>query len=493
MDDLFQGDRELFKGLWIDSSDYDFKKHPVIHLNMNYAETSPSEILKMNIVADLREIAENEDISINVPDQLYDRILKMLVIKLFRKYESKAIILVDEYDAPITRNIDNPEVAKDNSEALHNFYSTFKNIDKYLRFVFVTGITPFALTAMDSGPNQFTDISLEPKFAGICGFTIEDFVHLFKERMDETLTELKNNGRMPTDSSIADLYEKIKDWYDGYNWGGKTQVLNPFSILNFFFHYSFDTYWLQSGRPSHLLALVRENPMDFLDPKLDSYKSAQLRKADLNFMSATPVLFHSGYLTIREVVVSTKKSDEDIYQFKLPNLEVEKSYRETLLEPMFGETLLNRIVKDLHLALLSQDTDNIKKIFEGIFSTVANKQHMPYERYYHSLIHVALFVAGFKIRSESSGSEGDSDLVAEFKIQILVIEVKYRKVLESHTESNREKELTAGIKDALECIDKKDYLGPFRLEGKEIKGLAIAVYGRNSVRAEYMQDMKLDS
>jgi hypothetical protein len=118
---------------------------------------------------------------------------------------------------------------------------------------------------------------------------------------------------------------------------------------------------------------------------------------------------------------------------------------------------------------------------------------MPYEKYYHSLIHVALFVAGIKVRSEWSGSEGDSDLVAEFQNQILVIEVKYRKALESHTVEDREKELSAGIKEAFDSISKKDYLGPFRLEGKELKGLAIAVYGRNSVKAEYMQDPIIDS
>jgi hypothetical protein len=321
----------------------------------------------------------------------------------------------------------------------------------------------------------------------------DEFNRLFNEQMEETFIKLKDNGRMKEDSSKADLYDKIKDWYDGYSWGGNTKVLNPFSILNFFRKASFSNYWVQSGRPSHLLALVRENPMEYLAPKLDSYKSAQLKMVDLNFIAAASVLFHSGYLTIQDIVVSPEKSDEDIYRLNLPNLEVEESYQATLLEPMFGETLLNRIVKDLYRALLSQDTDNIKKIFEGIFSTVSNRQHMSYERYYHSLIHVALFVAGVKVRSESSGSEGDSDLVCEFQNQILVIEVKYRKVLDSHTETDREKELSAGIKEAFNSITEKDYIGPFRLEGKEIKALAIAVYGRNSVRAAYMQDLSLDS
>jgi hypothetical protein len=154
---------------------------------------------------------------------------------------------------------------------------------------------------MDSGPNHLNDISLDPNYAGICGFTLDEFDSLFADRLETTLTSLKKTGRTESTATISDLRAEIFHWYDGYNWTGETRVLNPYSILNFFKNNAFGDYWVQSGRPGHLTALIKARPLDFLEPRLESYLATEIRKSDLSQLEAGPVLFHSGYLTLDKI------------------------------------------------------------------------------------------------------------------------------------------------------------------------------------------------
>jgi hypothetical protein len=212
MECLFQGRRELFEGLYIGSCGYQFEKHPVIRLDMNYYDTNSPEALNNNIMDDLLGFAMNEDLPIQRSD--CGRVMKDLAAALHRAHGTCAVVLIDEYDAPISRHIEDLPLAKANSEVLHGFYSTLKTINKYLHFVFVTGITRFALTAMDSGPNQLKDISLDRRFSGICGFSLDDFDALFGDRLEESLAEMIESGDIEPGSSIADLREEIMAWYE---------------------------------------------------------------------------------------------------------------------------------------------------------------------------------------------------------------------------------------------------------------------------------------
>jgi hypothetical protein len=192
--ELFSGDKELFKGLKIASLGYEFKKHPVIRLKMNYAETSSPDDLKKNIVEDLIEVAQVEEVA--VKSEFFDKILNLLLKGLSKKYGAGVVFLVDEYDAPVSKHTGNLTLAEANASVLHDFYTALKNNIKYLRFVFVTGITRFALTSMDSGPNNFQDLSIDPSYAGSCGFTISEFDSLFQDRMPQTLESLKAKGQI---------------------------------------------------------------------------------------------------------------------------------------------------------------------------------------------------------------------------------------------------------------------------------------------------------
>ncbi|MDR1036654.1 MAG: AAA family ATPase, partial [Deltaproteobacteria bacterium] len=294
--ELFQGDRELFRGLLIDKKGYKFERHPVVKFNMAYSKMSSKDELISRISNSLLKMARKE--GIDFIEDAYGEMLGELLEGLSIKYGTKVVVLIDEYDAPLTRNILKQDIAEDIREVLHNFYTSLKTNTDYIRLAFVTGITRFAMTELDSGPNNFYDISLVPEFGGICGFTKSEMRTLFNDRFADTLTALKGKGKIPLNASIDDLKLMIEDYYDGYNWLGEENVLNPYSLLRFFTLNEFDMYWPLSGQPSHLSALVRQNPLAFILPKLDAYPAIETRKAELRTLKPVPVLFNSGYLTI---------------------------------------------------------------------------------------------------------------------------------------------------------------------------------------------------
>ncbi|MDR1083642.1 MAG: AAA family ATPase, partial [Deltaproteobacteria bacterium] len=342
LSELFLGRRHLFENLWIGrETDYDFKPYPVIRLSMNYAKTDTPQRLEKYIIEFLLETAESMDVEITKTE--YDSILEELLKKLSRKHGEGAVVLIDEYDAPVARHIDDPDLAQANSKILHGFYTSLKVSEEYIHFVFVTGITRFAMTALDSGPNNFEDISLMPDYGGVCGFTVSEFDRYFGDRMEDLLQAQTESGFMPPDSRVSDLREKILAWYDGYNWLGPERVLNPYAIVNLFSKQSFAKYWVASGQPSHLKAMIRQRPQNFLAPQIEEYFSSEIRKVDLQHLEPAPILFHSGYLTIdREIIhpgdsnADDSDDDEPSYTFKFPNKEVKNGYS-GILKDVFGK------------------------------------------------------------------------------------------------------------------------------------------------------------
>jgi hypothetical protein len=333
LEELFSGNRERFKGLWIDESDYTFPRRPVLSLSLSLESGSP-EIFQLNLINRLKDIAQaaklRQVIKAPTPAAYFEKLIKALS----QEANSEIAVLIDEYDAPVTRNLDNSKIAKANANILHDFFAILKDlkVSPCVGFTLVTGITRHALTSMDSGPNHLKDISLNPKFAGLCGFTLEEFDSIFADWLAASLPILKETGEIEPNVTERDLREKILSWYDGYNWGGETRVLNPFSILNFFADHKFDSYWILSGRPAHLTALIKKRPLDFLENKLRSYISKDLRKTSLTTLGAIPVLFHSGYLTVDTIKKEPKnpldpKNTQQVerYYFRHPNFEVSSS------------------------------------------------------------------------------------------------------------------------------------------------------------------------
>ena len=436
--DLFLGNHQYFNGLLIDKLGYDFPKYPVILLSFFYsAETS--EELKIALTDNLNEIAGYYNIVIdekikNIPD-LYFR---ALIVALSKKADSRVVVLVDEYDAPVTKNMGNLDLAQANAKILSDFFSVLKRpgVSERLRFTFVTGITRYALTSMDSGPNHLYDLSLEPKYAGICGFTLEEFDLLFADRMEGLLPKVISLGGLPSGASLADLKSKIFEWYDGYNWGGDTRVLNPYSLIYFFNKAIFSNYWIKSGRPGHLTALIKERPFDFLAPRLNDYTSETIIKSTMTQLQPVPVLFHSGYLTLDNI-------SGDNLTFRTPNFEVSNSYLKDCFEIIFQENKGIQFAtkaEELNIAFFEKNSQAVSKIFKDLFSSISYYNRPSSESAYHSIIKSILTFSKFKVFSELASNTGRSDLTIELEDGIyLIIEIKYCANIMKYTEKEVQK------------------------------------------------------
>ncbi|MDR2141509.1 MAG: ATP-binding protein [Deltaproteobacteria bacterium] len=440
--ELFSGNRERFKGLWIDRSDYDFPRIPVLYLSLSQESESPA-ILKANLLGDLKRIADKANLARKVEGITPGAYFGNLVQALTEESKNEIAVLIDEYDAPVTRNMDNLKIATANAKILHDFFATLKKpeVSSLIRFTFITGITRYALTSMDSGPNQLNDLSMDPKYAGLCGFTLAEFDSLFADRLESTLDNCKKIGHMKSIETVEDLRAKIFRWYDGYNWGGETRVLNPYSILKFFKNNRFDYYWVKSGRPGPLTTLISQRPLDFVRPNLDSNLSRDVRKTELNNLEIAPVLFHSGYLTVDSIKqgevadpVTGEPEIEDSYSFRFPNFEVRRSYysdcsdcfRVVLSLP--SSDALKTHGERLKQAFLARDAEAVSSMFSGFFSAISYYQRQDGEKAFHGLIHGILMAMGFKVRSEVSGSIGRLDLVVELsEVIFVVIELRYRR------------------------------------------------------------------
>jgi hypothetical protein len=299
--------------------------------------STPDDLIGM-IKRKLTEMAVDNDLSIT--NGSCGEILRQLLKGLSKKHGVGAVILVDEYDAPVTDHISDRNLALACRNVLHDFYRSIKTNLIFIRFTFVTGITRFAMTAVDSGANNFIDISLDEKFAGICGFTLHEFNVLFEDRFEATLTKLKANGQLPPGADVGDLKDKILEWYDGYNWLGKENVLNPYSIIRFFYKNQLGSYWPLPGKPSLLSSLFRDKILDFREPGFSVYPEKQITQTDIYGIGPVPVLFHSGYLTIDKVIdipvlVNNISALERAYTFTIPNTEVGIDLKSVIFNDIF--------------------------------------------------------------------------------------------------------------------------------------------------------------
>jgi hypothetical protein len=419
INELFTGNRERFKDLWIGQSDYDFQKRPVIFLSFA-TNSKNTEEFELEILEKLSNIAKAANLEIDGDTPIWRFI--HLIRALNKKAKTKVVVLIDDCDDPVARNLDKPEVAKDNSEVLLDFLGSLKDplVKPYLHFTFITGVTKYALACGDSGPNHFNDISLDPRarYTAICGFSMEEFDRLFSDRMESTLLALKEANLTPPETTEGDLKRQIINWYGGYNWvddrdkEGDASILNPYSILNFFENRSFSDYWTKSGRPAYLTSLMEKSPLDFLDLKLKSYERGDLSNPYFDCLSVAPFLFNNGYLTMDKRIqpeddsLNNRTRSLPAYSLRFPNYEVSSWYKKDCLKVIYGfssDEDLKAKAEALKTAILKRDAEAVGVIFVGLFRVIASRQRLNDEYEFREFIQITLSTLGFKLLSEIPG------------------------------------------------------------------------------------------
>ncbi|MDR2140882.1 MAG: ATP-binding protein, partial [Deltaproteobacteria bacterium] len=306
----------------------------------------------------------------------------------------------------------------------------------------------------------------------------------FGDRYDSVLEAVKSTGYLPPESSIADLRQKILDWYDGYTWDGRTRVLNPISILSFFNWRSLEPYWAETGPSKDFLKnTIASNPLLLTKDNFQGYSKLDISLATVGNISSVPLLFHTGYLTIDKIC---RINDDLQYSFRIPNFEVKKPFNNILWSSLSSILTKNRYEESVNLNKALKDQDDLKltQIIKAVFSRIP-AQH--YERqdvneyFFHDLLLAYFFRLVAEVRPEERGPLGDLDLilVTDFGLHA-VIEIKYAK---SADPAKLEESLNKLARQGLKVIKEKKYGESYRLRGKDFVTIGLGVIGRGEAKA----------
>ncbi len=430
---LFQGERTLFNGLWIEDKWNWETQNPVLHISfssLGYKDLG----LKEALLAELQVKAEEQGITLS------QKGLTRRFRELFKKVaqKGKVVLLIDEYDKPLIDYLGKDiKQALAHQEILKNFYSVIKDSDNHIQLLFITGVSKFSKVGVFSDLNNLRDLTMSRRFGTICGYTEEELRHYFTEYAEQSPT--------------PEYWAKIKEWYNGYSWGSGNYVYNPFSILNFFAEGEFQNYWFQSGTPTFLINLLQQH--FYYDFEGKEVGSAAFERYDLKKLEIVPLLFQTGYLTIKEKI-------RNRYRLGYPNLEVKESMLQHLIGAFAHEEISASASMEhkLEEAFIQDDMDNMISLLNSLFAGIPHQLfEQQNERYYHALVHLLFSYLGIYIQSEVNTSRGRADAVVQTDTHIYIIEFK----------------LDKSAKEALEQIKQKGYAEKHRHGNKTIKLLGI--------------------
>ncbi|HLP47958.1 MAG TPA: AAA family ATPase [Candidatus Kapabacteria bacterium] len=439
--EIFSGNKELFKGLWIYDK-IEWIQHPVVHLDLSKLTFKTPEMLENALDIRVEKIAADYNVPLDHGLFLKEKFGQLLE-KLSQK--QKVVILVDEYDKPITEHLEagKIETAKNIRKVLKNFFGIIKGSDAFLRFVFITGVSKFSRVSIFSDLNNLVDITLMENFADILGYTEAELTHYFAPYIDRIT---KKRG-----ISKSYLAETIRNWYNGYSWDGEHFVYNPFSILNLFNANRFRNFWFTSGTPTFLIQLIRRNKSEITEFENLTVENYTFDSYDIENIDIAALLFQTGYLTIKKITI---EDEEETYHLSYPNKEVRDSFLTYLLGEFSRKDMSfsSRFLKRINELVKADDIDGFIREIKSLFASIPSHIFIgDREAYYHSIIYLILKLAGADVRCEVPTNIGRIDAVLETGNKIYIMEFKL-----------------GSEHEALEQIKKMKYYEKYLGSGKEI-------------------------
>ena len=372
--ELFEGNEGLFEGLAIHEQ-WDWSvRHPVVRLSFGSGNFKEPSHLPATVMAQL-DAVERETGVVSGYASASDRFGHMLDA-LHRQAGRPVAVLVDEYDKPILDALDVPDIARANRDFLRGLYATIKDCDAHVRFTFLTGVSKFSKVSLFSGLNNLKDITLDPRYSAICGYTDADLDTVFAP-------ELPGLDR-----------DEIRDWYNGYSWRGAERVYNPFDILLLFDTREFDAYWFETGTPTFLIETLVERGVSAL--ALDGMVGSAnlLSTFDVDAIAPEALLFQTGYLTVQ---ATESRGGRTRYRLGYPNREVFQSLNESLLAYLTRDPQRERNGDRLYDLLMAGDVPALRDLFHAFFASIpyewyTNNDIARFEGYYASVFY-AYFAA----------------------------------------------------------------------------------------------------
>ena len=405
--ELFEGSEPLFKGLVIHGG-WDWSvRHPVLRLSFGSGNFKEPGYLRTNLMAQLDFLEDQAGL-----DSRYDTATERfgrLIRTSSARGGQRVAVLVDEYDKPILDALEIPEVARANRDFLRGLYATIKDCDAHVRFTFVTGVSRFSKVSLFSGLNNLTDITLDPDYSTLCGYTDADLDTVFAP-------ELPGLDR-----------DEIRDWYDGYSWRGAETVYNPFDVLLLFRNREFGAYWFETATPAFLVETLVARGVSALTLEGMTGTASLLGAFDVDRIEPEALLFQTGYLTIR---ATESRRGRTRYRLGYPNREVFQSLNESLLAHLTRDPRREAHGDRLHDLLAAGDVPGLKALFHAFFAGIpyewhTNNEIARFEGYYASVFY-SYFAAvlGPAVTVEDSSSRGRADMAVRAGGQVYVFEFK---------------------------------------------------------------------
>ena len=454
---VFEGRRELFgeiegfPALAIDSLDWGWERHPVIRLDLNVGNYNEGiDFLNTTLSNALGNVARRHDLELR--GAYASQQFTNLIMDMHDKAKKKVAVIIDEYDKPLLDTMTNDPLHKTIRDELKGFYGILKPSDKYLRFVFLTGVTKFSHISVFSDLNHLDDLTLDPRYADICGITQEELEAGFEPEIESVLKE--------TGDSRDHYLERLRRFYNGYRFSEKPlKVYNPFGLLNHFGkNGKFLSYWYDTGTPTFLVKLIVGQKINIVELGNLRVGYDDFRKYDIENMRAAPLLYQSGYLTIADY-------DEKRGRFTLdyPNDEVRSCFAGSLLEHYapVPESASGSLSTRLLDALYDGAVDLAMGTLKGFFAAIPYDIIRESENYYQTAIHLIFTMLGFNCRSEVRIAAGRIDTLVETEDMVYCFEFKLDKTAE----------------EALAQIDTKEYLLPWAGSGKRLFKVGVSFDG----------------
>lgn len=433
------GKKELFEGLAIEQLEKDWIQYPILHLDLNARkyDTPQSLLDELNKHLEFWEQKYHSPYGDRAPEERFYHIVR----SAYEQTGQRVVVLVDEYDKPMLQAIGNKALQDEFRNTLKPFYGVLKTMDGCIKFAMLTGVTKFGKVSVFSDLNNLKDISMDKRYVSLCGMTEQEIHRDF----EEDLMELAETQGM----TYEEVCNKLKEWYDGYHFAPNTEgIYNPFSLLNTFDSMTFGNYWFETGTPTYLVELLKRSNYD-LETMSRAVTSADVLNSIYGDDEPLPVIFQSGYLTIKDY-------DEEFGDYTLgyPNKEVEEGFVKFLL-PYYAS--VQKVREDSEIKNLVREVrggapDAFLHRLQSFFADTSYELIRDQELHYQNVLYIVFRLIGFYVKAEYHTSQGRIDLVLQTDKYVYVMEFK----------------LEGTAEEALRQIEEKQYALPFASDSRKL-------------------------
>ena len=442
----FEGKKHLFKGMYIDGVEKNWTEYPVLRFDMSTTKHVDAQSLTIELagkLTDYEKVYGPNDASKPKLNQRLEGVIK----RAYEQTGKQVVVLIDEYDAPLLDVAHEKVQLDDLRQIMRNFYSPLKACDSFLKFVFITGITKFSQLSIFSELNNLKNISMNPEFAAVCGIS--------EEEIETQMSDYLDNFASTLNTTREEAMKRLKRQYDGYHFAWPSpDIFNPFSLLNAFQDNKLNSYWFESGTPTFLIEMMRKfnvipsmlKPSELIAPAFDAPTE--------NMTSIMPLLYQSGYFTIKGYDVIS-----DIYTLDIPNNEIRIGLMVSLLPNYITIDSYKGLTTIAHMyrALYNDDLDEMLRLLQTYLLTIPQCDNTNYEGHYQQMLYVIFSILGRYVDVEVRTPKGRVDMVMNSGKALYLFELKLNKSAEA----------------AMNQINLKDYPSRFALTGLPVVKVGI--------------------